>query len=103
MLTYGIGFTAVYGIFTMLYLHAHRLRDTLELSPLERYETRGAVHENLVMVCIGVVSMVLAALNGPTWSGMAYALIGPAQWALGMMHERGRKRIAGGVVTEAVA
>ena len=94
MLTYGLGFTAVYGIFTMLYLHAHRLRDALDLSPLERYETFGAVQENLVMVAIGVLSIILAALNGPVWSGMMFALIGPAQWALGMVHGRGRKRIA---------
>ncbi|PYL58797.1 MAG: DUF1211 domain-containing protein, partial [Verrucomicrobia bacterium] len=39
LVIYGLGFAAVYAASALLYLHAWRLRDALELSDLERFDT----------------------------------------------------------------
>ena len=93
MLIYGAGYMGVYVIFALLYLHAYRLRDTLELSPMEAYETRGVVQEQLVMLGIGVLSVGLALMRKPSLSGMSYMLIGPMQTVLGMRHGKRRRAL----------
>jgi hypothetical protein len=97
MLIYSAGFMGVYVIFALLYLHAYRLRDTLELSPMEAYETRGVVQEQLVMIGIGAFSFGLALLRRPTLAGMIYMLIGPMQTMLGIRHGKRRRVLAGEV------
>ncbi len=95
MMIYSAGFMALYIIFALMYLHAYKLRDALELNAMEAYETRGVVTENLVMIGIGGVALLLAWLNSPRFSGMTYALIGPLQAWLGSVHGKGRKRLIG--------
>jgi uncharacterized membrane protein len=95
MMIYSAGFVGVYVIFALLYLHAYRLRDALELSPMESYETRGVVQENAVMIVIGVLSFLLGLARQPGLSGWSYALIGPAQTLLGMRHGKKRKELGG--------
>jgi len=43
MSIYGLGFAAVFGIFALLHLHAHRKRHELELNELERLDTLQAI------------------------------------------------------------
>lgn len=93
MMIYGAGYVGVYVIFALLYLHAYRLRDALELSPMEAYETRGVVQEQLVMIGIGALSVGLALMRKPSLSGMSYILIGPMQTMLGMRHGKRRKAL----------
>ena len=94
MLIYGAGFIGLYVIFALLYLHAYRMRDALELNPLEAYETRGVVQENVLMIGIGVLSCLLAWQRQPSLAGMSYMLIAPAQTWLGMRHGKRRKLLA---------
>ncbi len=93
MLIYNAGFIALYGIFALLYWHAYRQREELAFSPMEEYETRGVVQENLLMMAIGIVGLSLALLNVPRLSGMAYVLIGPLQTALGFKHGKRRREL----------
>lgn len=93
MLIYSAGFIALYTLFALLYLHAWSKRHDLELNELEIYATRGVVSENLLMIGIGIVALVLALLNSPTFSGLTYALIGPVMGIFGSWQARGRKRI----------
>src|SRR5205807_10049927 len=58
MIIYNGGFVAVYVIFALLYGHAYRRREMLELSPMEQYETHGVVQEHLVMITIGALALV---------------------------------------------
>ena len=81
-------------IFALLYLHAYRLADSLELTPMERYETRGVVQEHLLMMTIGIVSVILVEANLPQVAGVSYLLIAPAQTMLGIVHGR-RRRLLG--------
>lgn len=36
---YGLGWSAVFGVFALLYRHGYRLRDQLQLSPVEEFDT----------------------------------------------------------------
>ena len=93
MIIYNLGFIALYAIFALLYAHAYKLRDALDLSPMERYETRGVVQENILMLTIGVVALGLAFANLPQWSGTVYIMIGPGQTILGMVHGKRRRAL----------
>ncbi|MEO6527377.1 MAG: TMEM175 family protein [Gemmatimonadaceae bacterium] len=93
MMIYGVGFIGLYVIFALLYLHAYRLRDQLDLNAMEAYETRGVVQENVLMIGIGVLAVVLAWLGKPSLSGISYALIGPLQTGLGMRHGKRRREL----------
>ena len=76
---YGAGVAAVFSCYALLYLHAHRLRDSLELDDLERAITRAEISRNLVLAAMGGVSALIAVLV-PTHlvglAGYSYALVG---------------------------
>lgn len=96
MMIYNAGFIALYGIFALLYRHAYRQRATLELTPMEEYETRGVIQENVLMMSVGVVAMIVAQGPIPQLAGLVYMLIGPLQTALGFKHARRRRELSEG-------
>lgn len=83
LVIYSLGFVGVFGMFALLYGHALRLADELELNPLEVLVTRATMQAHLLVVVIGVGCAALAAF-GPAWAtpvaGFGYAAIGPAMW-----------------------
>jgi uncharacterized membrane protein len=90
---YGAGFAAVFAIFSLLYLHAHRRRGALNLSEIESFDTRSWFQENALMSLVGVVSIALALAPGGrlmAFSGMSYWLIAPVLFLHG--HVRGKRR-----------
>jgi uncharacterized membrane protein len=94
MAIYGAGYVAVFTVFTLLYVHAYRRRDALELSYAEALETADNARENLLNVGIGVVSIVLALTTGSGGvSGMCYALVGPLLTVHGVWSGRRRTRL----------
>jgi uncharacterized membrane protein len=64
MIIYGLGFSAVFIIFGLLYIHAYRLREPLGLNPLEVFLTRRSIYQNFAMASFGIVSAVLASVLG---------------------------------------
>src|SRR5437870_1763558 len=52
LVIYGVGFAAVYLAMTFLYLHAYRLRDVLELTELERFDTRYQIFRLVTLVAV---------------------------------------------------
>lgn len=90
---YGAGFAAVFAIFSLLYLHAHRKRVLLGLSEIESFDTRTWFQENGLMSLVGLFSVSVALTRAPRYmfmSGMAYWLIAPVLFLHG--HLRGRRR-----------
>ena len=90
---YGLGFAAVFAIFTLLYLHAYRKRAALGLNELEDFDTVSSLQENALMSFIGLLSVALALTRSQrlvALAGMSYWLIGPAMYAHG--YARGRRR-----------
>jgi uncharacterized membrane protein len=72
MTVFSLGYLAVFLLFALMHMNAYRLRDALELSPLEQYDTLDNVRESLLNVGIAVVAMLLALLGGergPMWAG----------------------------------
>lgn len=96
MLVFGLGYAAVFLVFALLYHHAYRRRETLELTDLEAYDTLDNVRENLLNVAIAALSIVMAYRGGgrgPMLAGLAYTLVGPVMTAHGFWSGRGRKRL----------
>jgi uncharacterized membrane protein len=87
MTIYGLGFAAVYFTLTMLYLHAWKLREQLELTAFEISETQYQIKRLLVLVSFGLLAAGLARfVQG---SGLVYALIWPGMRILRAVHNRG--------------
>jgi uncharacterized membrane protein len=62
---FGSGFTAVFGVFWLLYRYAWSCREELELTPVEQLRTRQSMMDESAMVLLGVVAILLAQL-GPS-------------------------------------
>jgi uncharacterized membrane protein len=78
MVMYGLGLSAVYLIFVLLYTYAYRRRQELQLNDSEVFLTRRSIVDHSAMMASGIVSTVLAVSlpsNLVGLSGMVYWLI----------------------------
>ena len=94
LIIYGLGFAAVFGVFTLLYLYAYRKRQALELNELEFHRTRHSLMNNVAMMLFGLGSALLALLLPAGMSGLAgfiYFGIGFYHWIAGTI--MGKERI----------
>ena len=91
LVIYGLGFAAVYFALLFLYVHAYRLRDALELSALERLDTRFAIYRIIALVAIGLIAASLARLQWfHQWGGLIYLSIFPILRFTAILHRRQR-------------
>lgn len=60
---FAAGFVAVFGVFTLLYRHAWKLRDKLQLNEFERFETQHTIKRMIVAVIVGLSYMLVAGLE----------------------------------------
>lgn len=96
MVVFGAGFVAVFAVFALLYHHAYRRRDALQLNELEVFDTRTEVQRHLLNVAIGALSVTIAYFSDPKLaglSGMTYWLIGPVQFAHGLLMGKRRRKM----------
>src|SRR5437773_4809603 len=94
MMIFSIGYVAVFGLFVLLYSHAYRRREELDLNELEVFDTRTDIREAALNVGIGATSVALAALGrNATLSGMIYMLCPVVMTAHGMVTGRRRRQI----------
>jgi len=73
---WSLGYAAVFGVFTLLYLHAWRIRAQLELTPLEALRTRLSLLDHLAMVVIALLSTALARALPDRYLGIAGSIYG---------------------------
>jgi hypothetical protein len=95
MIVYGLGYIALFGAFWLLYNHAWRRRDLLELDALERYDTLSTLYETAINVGVAVLSVSIALLADYRWAGVAgmtYMLLAPLMTGFGMWRGRRRQR-----------
>jgi hypothetical protein len=88
---YGLGFFAVFAVFSLLYQHAARRASTLGLTPWQLHEARMLQRHYLMMAGVGALSVVLAVADlGARFGipGFVYVLIGPLAWWHGVWSER---------------
>lgn len=84
-------FAGIYFAFTLLYLRAWRLRDTLELSEVEKLETRYIVGRVFFVSVVGLIAALLAHMPWfPSWGGLIYLLLIPILRGFRMVHRRRR-------------
>jgi uncharacterized membrane protein len=71
MSIYGLGFTAVFLIFALMYAHALRKREQLQLNALEVFDTRTGIIENLFACSVGVMAILLSQIVPTKWAGLS--------------------------------
>jgi len=92
---YGLGFAGIFLIFCLMYVHAWRRREQLELNAVERYDTI----TNLIMyssyILVGILSVVLAVTGVSLgWAGWSYFLLGPVSGVIGFVRGSRRARVS---------
>ncbi|HYG10721.1 MAG TPA: TMEM175 family protein [Pyrinomonadaceae bacterium] len=96
MVVFSIGYVAVFLVFALLYLRAYTKRAELELNPLEVLDTRTELAENILHVCVGLLSIGLASRGSRGFvalAGFIYMLIGPVMTINGMIMARKRRKL----------
>ncbi|HZH32182.1 MAG TPA: TMEM175 family protein [Pyrinomonadaceae bacterium] len=96
MMVFSIGYVAVFGVFAVLYRRAYVKRGELELNPLEVLDTRTELMENILHVCIGLLSIGLASVGTAGFvalAGFIYMLVGPVMTVHGWIMGKKRKRL----------
>lgn len=94
MIIYSVGFILIYLVFALLYHHAWKKREELQLSAEEIVETRFSVIEQLLMVGVGTVALLMATRLSGGISGLAYMLIPVVQTVQGFARGKARRRLA---------
>ncbi len=91
MTIYGLGLAAVYLALVLLYLHAYRLRDALDLNELERLDTRHLIFRLGCLVAIGLIGALLAQFRSVVyWSALIYLALVPILRIHRVVHRRKR-------------
>jgi uncharacterized membrane protein len=96
MAIYGLGYAAVFFIFVLLYRNALRLRDQLELTELEVFDTKTSMVESGFHVFIGVLCAGAAAAVPPSLGGLTgflYFLIPVGMTVIGSRRGAARRRL----------
>jgi hypothetical protein len=96
MIVYGLGYIALFGTFWLLYVHAWRRRERLDLNALERFDTRSTMLESALHVGVAVLSVSIAVVVRPGLSGLAgmtYMLLAPIMTIFGRVRGRQRRRL----------
>lgn len=79
MLIFGAGYLAIFLVFVLLYGHAYRRREALELNTLETFDTMSSIQESSLNCIIALISISLVWFGGARYSGyagLAYMLTG---------------------------
>ena len=93
---YGLGFFILMSLFVLLYLHAYRRREELNLSELDTFDTRSIAGHHAVSASVGLFAMLFAIVAPVTLaflSPSSFALMGPAHWFYGRRREKARKAL----------
>jgi uncharacterized membrane protein len=96
MLIFGVGYLAIFLVFVLLYFHAYRRREQLELNTLERFDTISGIEESGINCLIALLSISLVWFGGYRYSalaGMVYMLTGLVMAAHGFMMGSRRREI----------
>jgi len=95
MLIFGAGYLAVFGVFVLLYSHAYRKRNELELDELETFDTRGSIRESFLNCCVALLSMSVALFGGryAGFAGPVYMLTAIVMTVNGSIMGRRRRAL----------
>jgi len=100
---YGLGFAAIFLLYTLLYHHALKRSAELDLNLLEQHDTRTHVYLFATDVAIGTLSVILAWTLPARLIGLAgfiYFLIGPAMGTIGWVMGSRRRAMEAKMVSD---
>lgn len=92
---YGLGLSAVFVVFVLLYANALRQKRRLELTPLECHVARMAILDACGYVLVAMISIAIARFapaQQVLWAGWSYALLGVTGFVIGYFGGVGRQR-----------
>ncbi|WP_421873851.1 TMEM175 family protein [Marinoscillum sp.] len=98
MIIYGVGAMLIFGTFCLMYKHALKKRDELELDEYEVFETVTMLKVNMFLAVVPLISTLIAitGLFG-NWnflaSGLTYMIYPPLMIITGARRERQRKAL----------
>lgn len=90
------GFLAVACVFPLLYSHALRKREALELNALELFDTKISIGAAAINAITATVSLAIAWLTPIRWvgfSGIVYFMLGPGFTIYFSLMGRKRRRL----------
>ncbi len=90
LLMLSVGYAALFGMFALLYAHARRHADALDLNARERALTRFSFWEQIVHVSVALIAIAMVFLLPSPWSpmaGFAFFLIGPLVFLISPLGE----------------
>jgi len=92
MLIYSAAFLVLFLIFSLLYWHALRNREELELDPLGVHDATTGLWRHLLTALIALSAMTIAFLlpERAGWAGWVYFMLGPLHGIFGYL--RGKRR-----------
>jgi uncharacterized membrane protein len=96
MTIFNLGYLAVFGVFVLLFWHAYRKREALELNELERFDTRETILESAFNCGIAIVSLLILLIGGvgrAGLAGMAYMLTPIVMTLNGRIMGKRRKKL----------
>jgi uncharacterized membrane protein len=96
MVTFNLGYLAVFAVFVLLFWHAYRKREALELNELERFDTRESIQECALNCGIAILSLLIVIVGGAAragLAGMAYMLTPVVMTLNGMLMGKRRRRL----------
>jgi hypothetical protein len=96
MIIFDLGYLAVFGVFVLLFWHAYRKRNFLELNELERFDTRESIQESALNCGIALLSLIIVIVGGAgraSLGGIAYMLTPVVMTLNGMIMGRRRRRL----------
>lgn len=100
MITYDLGFLAIFIVFILMYRHALSKKNDLDLSAIEIHTSRYIMAHYIGVACVSVLSLCIA-LSGyiANWAfagmfaGIVYFLIGPVSYFIGVHGEKKLKAL----------
>ena len=96
MVIFGVGYVAIFAVFILLYWHAFRRRQQLELNELEIFDTRNSILEAILNCGVGLLSIAVAVVGGERYGGLAgpvYMLLGVILTVNGAVMGKRRRRL----------
>jgi uncharacterized membrane protein len=99
MIIYGIGASSIFFTLMLMYRLAYKNADTLELTEIEKFDTRVSIRTNLLMALVPLSSVLIAFILKPHWtagmiSGFVYFLYSPIMFIHFKRVDRHRKKLS---------
>lgn len=99
MVIYGLGVALIFITIALMYLHAYRLREQLDLNAYEQFSTKASLIMNILQGGVALLSVLIAAteifgpVHSPSVSGFTYFLYPVVLPLAGKLLKRKEKRL----------